>query len=577
MDKKSIVLCGNQLTLEDIVSVARYRHNVCLTTDENVKYKMDTSVDVIADIVKKNIPLYGVTTLFGGLAMNTISGDLTEELQHNLVLAHHTGAGSTLPLETVRAAMVLRANTHLIGSSGIRRIWAERLILFLTNNVVPLVPEFGSIGASGDLVPLSYIASALAGNDERIFVNFDGEILSAPQALAKLNIESLNFAPKEALALLNGTSAMSGSAALATYDLYTIMAATLHIHALAIQALAGCNQSFHPFLHQVKPHPGQIDAASIILDLLDGSTMIYDCFDAPLTQRSVEHLIQDRYSIRCLPQFLGPILETLYDITRTLEIEFNSANDNPLIDINTRKVYCGGNFLGEHVSISMDRLRNCVGLMAKHLDVQMAQIVTPEFSNGLPPCLIGNRDRPVNIGLKALQLCGNSIMPYLLFLGQSMADKFPTHAEQYNQNINSMGFMSAQIARQSIDIMRQYIAICFLFVIQAVDLRAKMDKNTYDPSSFLSKATLQTYEAVRNIIQVDIDPSRPYLWNDGERLIDSDIIKIANSLIDEKGLLLNSALRPTIEYLHNKRKQNHHSSQISGFNHSSGHVLENHN
>jgi phenylalanine ammonia-lyase len=258
MDKKLVVLSGDQLTLADIISVARCHNNICLTTDENVKHRMDTSVDVIADVVKRNIPLYGVTTLFGGLAMNTVSSNLSEELQRNLVVAHHMGAGSTLPLETVRAAMVLRANTHLIGSSGIRRIWDERLILFLTNNVTPFVPEFGSIGASGDLVPLSYIASALAGNDERILVNYDGEIMSAPNALAKLNVEPLDLAPKEALALLNGTSVMAASAALATYDLFTIMAATLHIHALAIQALSGCNQSFHPFLNKVKPHPGQV-------------------------------------------------------------------------------------------------------------------------------------------------------------------------------------------------------------------------------------------------------------------------------------------------------------------------------
>ncbi|CAF3301034.1 unnamed protein product, partial [Rotaria sp. Silwood2] len=128
----------------------------------------------------------------------------------------------------------------------------------------------------------------------------------------------------------------------------------------------------------------------------------------------------------------------------------------------------------------MDRLRQSLGLMAKHLNVQRAQLITPEFSNGLPVCFIGNKDRSVNIGLKSLQLCANSIMPYLVFLGQSMADKFPMHAEQYNQNINSMEYMSALLARESIDVFRQFISICFLFVIQAVDLRAKIDQDTYD-------------------------------------------------------------------------------------------------
>ena len=258
MEKEPVILSGDQLTLKDVVSVARHHHTVRLSDDENIKFRMDTSVDIIGDVVKKNIPVYGVTTLFGGLANNTISGNFSEELQSNLVVAHNVGAGPFLPLETVRAAMILRANTHLIGASGIRRMWDERLIIFLTSNITPLVPEYGSIGASGDLVPLSYIASALAGNDKRVLVNFQGEIMSAPDALAKQNIEPWNFGPKEGLALLNGTSVMAASAALATYDLFTIMAATLHIHALAIQALSATNQSFHPFLHHVKPHPGQV-------------------------------------------------------------------------------------------------------------------------------------------------------------------------------------------------------------------------------------------------------------------------------------------------------------------------------
>jgi phenylalanine ammonia-lyase len=214
-----------------------------------------------------------------------------------------------------------------------------------------------------------------------------------------------------------------------------------------------------------------------------------------------------------------------------------------------------GNFLGEHVSIAMDRLRQSVGLMVKHLAVRIAQLVTPEFSNELPPCLIGNQADHINLGLKSLQLCGNSIMPYLLVLGQPMADKFPTHAEQYNQNINSMGTTCAELARQSIDVMKQYVAICLLFVTQAVDLSAKTKHDTYDPRLFLSKGTVRTYEAVRTIVQTDIDSSRPFIWNDGDRPIDKDIAKLARSITDEKGPLFALALQSTIEqfcYQNNK-------------------------
>ncbi len=330
--------------------------------------------------------------------------------------------------------------------------------------------------------------------------------------------------------------------------------------------------------------------ARIVLDLLNGSKLITDNYDAILTTHNTTHLIQDRYSLRCLPQFLGPILETIHDVTRIIEIEMNSGNDNPLVDVTTRKVYCkyqvnkkkgdyenslligGGNFLGEHISISMDRLRQSIGLMAKHLDVQIAQIMTPEFSNGLPACLIGNRDRSINIGLKGLQICGNSIMPYLLFLGQPIADKFATHAEQYNQNINSMGLTSAQLTRQSINLMKQYLAICLIAVIQAVDLRAKINHDTYDPRLFLSKSTIQTYEAVRTIVQVEIDSSRPYLWNDGDRSVDKHIAELARSITDENGPLFTSALKPTIEQLH-KQKNSSPSSSSKTCHHCNGSLM----
>ncbi|CAF1495903.1 unnamed protein product [Adineta ricciae] len=300
----------------------------------------------------------------------------------------------------------------------------------------------------------------------------------------------------------------------------------------------------------------QIDVAALLLDLTDGSKMMYDALDGKLTKRSVEALIQDRYSLRCCPQFLGPMVETMHDIARIIEIEMNSANDNPLIDTDTGKVYCGGNFLGEHVAIAMDRLRQTVGLLAKHLDVQIAQLVTPEFSNGLSGCLVGNRARQVNIGVKALQLTGNSIMPYLLFLGTSMADKFPTHAEQYNQNINSMGHMSACLARQSIVVLAQHISICLLICVQALDLRANLiqeEQTGYDARPLLSDKSRQLYEAIRSVINVPISKERPYIWDDGEYAYDEQIASITAALTINQNSQLHKALKSTIDWLRSKR------------------------
>jgi phenylalanine ammonia-lyase len=221
----------------------------------------------------------------------------------------------------------------------------------------------------------------------------------------------------------------------------------------------------------------------------------------------------------------------------------------------------GGNFLGEHVAIAMDRLRQTVGLMAKHLDVQIAQLVTPEFSNGLPACLVGNRDRQVNIGVKPLQICGNSIMPYLLFLGTPMADKFPTHAEQYNQNINSMGHMSACLARKSISTLSQHLSICLLVCVQALDLRANIiqKETNYDARPLLSKKTRRVYEAVRSIINVPIKKERSFIWDDGEHALDEHIARVAENLIGNENGPLFKALEPTIEKLRSKRYLNHRS------------------
>ena len=354
-----VIINGNNLTLEKIIAVARFHQPAQLSQDPEIMKSMEASVNVIEDIVSQSLPLYGVTSLFGGLANNLISREAAEELQNNLVRVHNTGAGAMMPLESIRAAMLLRANTHMIGASGIRRLWDERIIRFLNEGVTPLVPEFGSIGASGDLVPLSYIAAALSGQDERIRVDFKGQLISATDALEKLGLKPQRYNPKEGLAILNGTSVMTASASLASYDFYTLMAAAIQIHAMAFQALNASNQPLNPFLHKVKSHKGQvgthgnplffltinrtlfqIDSADILLKSIENSSMIYDALDGKLTKRSAEALIQDRYSLRCSPQYIGPLIESMHEIARVLEIEMNSANDNPLIDGENKKVYC---------------------------------------------------------------------------------------------------------------------------------------------------------------------------------------------------------------------------------------------
>ncbi len=525
----AVIVGDRNLTIEEVISVARYGVQVRLTENLEKLANIQASCDFISDAVESGEPIYGVTTGFGGMANVVISPESATLLQNNLMCYHKVGAGKSLPLPDVRAAMLLRANSHIAGASGIRLELIKRMLIFLNAGVTPHVPEFGSIGASGDLTPLAYISGALVGLNSSYIVDFDGEEMDAPTALQKLGLEPLQLLPKEGLAMMNGTSVMTGIAANCVQDTRILLALSVGVHALTIQGLEGTNQSFHEYIHKLKPHSGQIWTASQMLELLAGSQLIRDELDGSHDYRG-KNPIQDRYSLRCLAQYMGPIVDGIEDIAKQVEIEMNSVTDNPLIDVENQASYHGGNFLGQYIGVGMDRLRYHIGMLAKHLDVQIAYLVAPEFNNGLSPSLVGNQERTVNMGLKGLQITGNSIMPLLTFYGNSIADRFPTHAEQYNQNINSQGFASANLARTSVEIFQQYVALALMFGVQSVDLRTYAVAGHYDARATLSPATQDLYMAVRNVVGKPPSKERPYIWDDNEQGLDAHISKIADDI-----------------------------------------------
>lgn len=506
--------------------VSRFGAKVNLTDAERTLKRVAAAHDYIVHATEQGRAIYGVTTGFGGMANTIISPENAGELQENLLWFMNTASGERLPNTDVRAAMVIRANTHLLGLSGLRLELIRRMQTFLNANVTPFVREFGSIGASGDLTPLACITGALIGLDKCFRVDFDGEEIDALTALKRLGLPRLTLRPKEGLAMINGTSVMSGVAANCVYDARMLLGLTMGAHALMIQALSGSNQSFHPFIHDHKPHAGQKWAAATMLSLLSGSGMIRDELGGRDTRAKGE-LIQDRYSLRCLPQFMGPVIEGLEQAAQQVTVEINSATDNPLIDSKHSRDFHGGNFLGQYIGVAMDHLRYYLGLMAKHLDAQIALLAAPEFNNGLPPSLSGNPARKVNMGLKGLQINGNSIMPLITFLGNSLVDRFPVHAEQFNQNINSQGLGSANLARQSITAFQQYIAVALIFGVQAVDLRTHILAGHYDARGHLSPATIPLYEALREIVERPPLAQRPYIRNDHEQSLSDHIQRIA--------------------------------------------------
>lgn len=532
---KKIELNGSDLSIDQLASIVDQHVKVSITTDLALLERIDQSFEKMQKAVESGDTIYGVTTGFGGMASQMVRSNDAALMQKNMLWTHKAGSGRYLSKKDVRAAMVLRANSHLRGNSSIRRVLIERLITFVNEGVTPCVPELGSIGASGDLVPLTYIAGALIGHEADYQVEMNGEIIPASVALQKLNLHPLTFEPKEALAMLNGTSMMTAIGANCINEAENLLNMALHIQAMLIQGLHGTTLSFDPYLHQIKPHPGQIWVAKKILLLLQDSRLIRqnDGFD----RNAKTDLVQDRYSIRCLPQYLGPVFENIWHIKKQIEIEMNSSNDNPLMNPNTGEIFYGGNFLGEYIGIGMDQLRMMICLMVKSIDVQIALLVEKKFNNGLASCLVGNAGNSINMGLKGLQIVGNSILPMIEFYGQSIADRFPTHAEQFNQNINSQGFNSANLSSKSIELFRRYISLSLLFAVQSIDLRSFDRFNSYQGEIFVSPALQKLYRSVREITQCPSNAEKPWLWNDSDHRLDEQMNRLYEDLTSERSKL----------------------------------------
>jgi phenylalanine ammonia-lyase len=531
-----VVLMGAGLTIDEVAAVARWERPVRLTDEKEVIENVDASAAFIRWGVRTGEPIYGVNTGFGGMANVAISEKELCALQNNLIRFLQAGAGDYLHRQDVRAAILARANSHMRGVSGIRRELIERMLVFLNHGATPVVRDMGSIGASGDLVPLATITGAIIGADPSFEVDLAGERLDALTAIARLGLAPLQLGPKEGLAMVNGTSVMTGIAANCLYEARQLIALALACHALYLQALRASNQSFHPFVQQVKPHPGQVWTAARMLELLRGSRYIRHELDGHHESQG-DQPVQDRYSLRCLPQYFGPIIDGFRQAVQVVEVELNSASDNPLIDGKNAISYHTGNFLGQYIGVWMDHLRYYLGLLAKHLDTQIALLVAPEFSGGLTPSLVGNPERGVNMGLKGLQISANSMMPLLSFYGNSIADRYPTHAEQFNQNINSQGFNSALLARKSVGILRSYLSAALIFGVQSVELRAHQMGNTFDARQFLSSATIPVYEAVYAAIDRQPSVDRPLIWDDDQQPLDRYLTLLAEDISREGHLV----------------------------------------
>jgi phenylalanine ammonia-lyase len=518
---------GTPLAVEQVFEIGKGQRKLEVSRDRAKLERIAAAVDLVDDAVRQEWPVYGVTTGFGGMADQPVPCAQAAASQNNLLSFLATGAGPALSRRHVRAAMALRANVLMQGYSGVRLEIIERLVRFVNVDATPVVRELGSIGASGDLVPLSTIARAITGQNRFSKVHWKGHEIDGIAVLDELGLAPLELRPKEGLAIVNGTSFSAAIAANCVGESHRLMALALGAQAIMLRALQAQDQPFAPFVHERKPHPGQVWTAQITDRLLSEGC---DLFGGAVAAHPSSEPVQDRYSIRCLPQYMGPIVEGLARVARVVEVEMNAVSDNPLIDAENERFYQSGNFLGQYAGIAMDDLRRFLGLMAKHLDVQIASMVTPAFSNGLPSSLRGNDELPYNMGLKGLQITGNSIMPMLTYLGNPIVEHFPTHAEQFNQNINGLSWGAGNLAWKSVELFQHYLSVALIFSVQAIDLRAKATLGHYDGRALLGTLLVPLYEAISAAADVELDADQPFLLNDSDQWMEHQLAELHENI-----------------------------------------------
>jgi phenylalanine ammonia-lyase len=521
----AVCISQNHLSLDEIIAVARHGQSVALSTDEEFRRWITRGREALERKLAAGEVVYGVNTGFGGNARYVIPSDELAHHQQNLLEFLSCGVGEPLPEEAVRAAILLRANALARGFSAVRLVVIERLLDLLNRRITPIVPRFGSVGASGDLCPSAYIARVMAGRGEALY---KGCRAPAAEALRAEGIDRLELEAKEGLALLNGTTVMTGVGSIVVDEAAYLFRLSLGVLAMAAEALGSSPDYYHPAIHLAKHHPGQLAVAEMLNSLLFDSKLA-----VPLDEirgrveeanrrangshgshgvAAADESIQSPYSLRCAPQGLGPIAETLEQCRTVIEREANSVNDNPLIDPATDRVYHTGNFYGAHIARAMDGLKLDLANLANWLHSIMALLMDDRFSNGLPPSLSPHVG--VYQGFKGMQIVHTSLVTAIRhWCAPSLIHTLPT--EQFNQDIVSLGTHAALTAMDVARLLRSAVAIALLSTAQAIDLRAGGGR--------LGAGTRPIYRTIRTVSA----------FVEADRALDRDIAAVSG-LIDRR-------------------------------------------
>ena len=487
----------NLITIYDVVDVARNRNRVGLS--DNAKDAIRASRVFVDKILETDRIVYGISTGFGEFSKISISSDQRTTLQTNLILSHCTGVGDFLPEDAVRAMILLRANSLSRGYSGVRLSTVEKLLELLNKDIYPAVPCKGSVGASGDLAPLSHMAAVLIGEG---FVIVGGKAKPSLPVLQAAGIDPIELAGKEGLGLINGTQTMTAVGALACYDGEQLLKIADIAAALSLEALQGTRAAFDPRIAQIRPHPGQIQCAENIRTLTADSTIIAGHADCDK--------VQDAYSLRCVSQVHGASREAWRRVKETLDIEMNAVTDNPIVMADTGEIVSGGNFHGQPMALVMDYYKVAISELGNISERRINRLLDPHLS-GLPAFLTANGG--VNSGLMIAQYTAAALVSENKVLAHpASADSVPTSANQ--EDHVSMGTIAARQAGEILENVRHILAIELMSAAQGIDFLVP---------THLGKGTAAAHAHLRAVV--------PHLEED--RLLSPDMVATHSVIVDE--------------------------------------------